>query len=107
MQVYCPRCEGRLEFSALDLGGSVGCECGASVRPGARAEMRLFRDKADEVCRMILTSEYPAIEIALERGRLRTVARSLFPDRMELYEMIYEKRFDRLWEQFRAAEDAA
>ncbi|GAF73622.1 unnamed protein product, partial [marine sediment metagenome] len=27
--------------------------------------------------------------------------RELFPSRMDLFEMIYESRFDRLWEQFR------
>jgi hypothetical protein len=66
--------------------------------------MRRFKRKADEVCRMILTSGFPDVEIALERGRLRALAETLFPDRMELYEMIYESRFERLWSQFRGPE---
>jgi hypothetical protein len=51
---------------------------------------------------MILSSEWDDIEVVLERERVRALAATLFPDRMELYDMVYESRFDRLWEQFRS-----
>jgi hypothetical protein len=103
--MYCPRCERQHDLSEIDSGAPAYCACGAVLYPGPRARMRLIRQRADLVCRMILTSACPSVEIALERGRLRELARSFFPDRMELYEMIYESRFDRLIEQFRAGED--
>jgi len=52
---------------------------------------------------MILSSDCDPVEVALERGRVRDLAETMFPDRMDLYDMIFESRFDRLWEQFRGA----
>lgn len=104
MSIFCPRCERRHELTAGEAAdGFFYCECGAAFRPGARARLGLLRRRADEVCRMILSSACPAVEIALERGRLRSLALDLFPDRIDLYDMIYESRFDRLLEQFRGA----
>ncbi|HVY62647.1 MAG TPA: hypothetical protein VHF22_13390 [Planctomycetota bacterium] len=70
-----------------------------------RREQTLLGREADRVCRMILSSEFPDVDCAIERNRVRELAESLFPDRMELYEMIYESRFDRLWQQFRSGEE--
>ncbi len=115
MTIYCPRCERRHDLSDAEVAEGSGaaaaalaqvrCACGASLQIGPRARMRLIGRRADRVCRMILTSGTPAVEIAIERGRLREMAHSFFPDRMDLYEMIYESRFDRLWEQFRSCEE--
>jgi hypothetical protein len=70
-----------------------------------RREQTLLGKEADRVCRMILSSEFPDVDVAIERNRVRELAESLFPDRMDLYEMIYESRFDRLWQQFRSGEE--
>src|SRR5262245_43011453 len=110
--VYCPRCERQypIDRSSSDEGNAVTCACGARFRPrsrpDARREQRLLGERADQLCRMILSSEHSDVDVALERGRVRELAEALFPDRMDLYEMVYESRFDRLWEQFRAAEGA-
>lgn len=80
-------------------------ECAGVPESEARAASRLLGRRADELCRKILSRDYPAIDIAIERGRLREFAETLFPDRMDLYEMIYESRFDRLLEQFREPEE--
>lgn len=56
---------------------------------------------ADRVCVLILREDYPAIDIALEKAKVRARCEALFPDSMDLYEMVYESRFRRLWEQFR------
>jgi hypothetical protein len=40
-------------------------------------------------------------EIDIERLHLRVQAATLFPDKMRLYDWIYESRFRRLREQFR------
>ena len=61
---------------------------------------------ADRICNLILYSDYPEVDILIERRKLRGRCEGLFPDRMELYDMIYESRFDRLWEQFRLPEES-
>ena len=40
----------------------------------------------------------------MERSNLRAFASRLYPDRTDLYDMVYEARFDRLAEQFRAGD---
>lgn len=70
-----------------------------------RSDMNEMRKRADEVCRLILTEDYPDVDIAIARGNLREYAEEHFPDRMRLYDMVYESRFNRLVEQFRAAAD--
>ncbi len=62
--------------------------------------MEELRRRADLLCQLILRSDYPEVDIAIERERLREWCRSVLPDRMDLYDMIYERRFDRLLEQF-------
>ena len=66
-----------------------------------RQRMRELQRMADRVCTLILSSDLPAIDIEIEKGKVRERCLELYPDREWLYEMIYESRFDRLWEQFR------
>ena len=35
------------------------------------------------------------------KAKVRQRCLELYPDREQLYEMVYESRFQRLWEQFR------
>ncbi len=68
-------------------------------------EARRYRElqlRADRLCSLIVSSDYPAIDIAIEIRRLREFAEGHFPDRLELFAYVYESRFRRLWEQFRA-----
>ena len=62
--------------------------------------MEELKRRAERVCVLILRSDYPEVDIAMERARLRQWCEEVFPDRMDLYDMIYESRFDRLIEQF-------
>lgn len=57
---------------------------------------------ADRVCFLILSSDLPAIDIEIEKGKVRERCLELYLDPEWLYDMIYESRFDRLWEQFRS-----
>ncbi len=66
-----------------------------------RERMREFQRMADHVCSLILISDYPEIDIEIEKSKVRERCEELYPDRMDLYEMIYESRFNRLREQFR------
>jgi hypothetical protein len=61
---------------------------------------RAFQRKVDRVCTLILF-ERPEFEIESARSELRSEAERLFPDKAQLYEIIYESRFRRLRDQFR------
>jgi len=67
----------------------------------ARHRIQGLARLADRVCTLILTKDYADVDIAIQRGKLREHVEREFPDRLELYEMVYESRFDRLIEQFR------
>ena len=62
--------------------------------------MRRLQRMADRVCSLILMKDYPTVDILIEMRKVRRFAEMLYPDRMYLYDMIYEARFRRLWEQF-------
>jgi ribosomal protein S21 len=76
---------------------------GCSVRGMDAAEQayRAFQRKVDRVCTLILF-ERPEDEIERARIELQSEAHRLFPDKARLYEIVYESRFRRLWNQFRA-----
>lgn len=127
MAITCPRCNRQYDITLFQFGRRIVCECGELVKAeglgpsegkgpapmlsareheerklAARRKMEQLRRAADRVCSLILMSDYPAIDIEIEKASVRELAEQLFPDRMDLYEMIYESRFQRLWEQFRS-----
>lgn len=53
------------------------------------------------VCTLILSSDLPAINVEIEKNKVRERCLELYPGPEDLYEMVYESRFQRLWEQFR------
>ena len=67
-----------------------------------RAEQ--IRRMAERIAVLIVSSDYPLVDIAIERSNLRDEAEQLFPDRMDIYDRIFESRFDRLIEQWRTDE---
>jgi hypothetical protein len=64
-------------------------------------EYRELQRRADRLCSLILISDYPEVDIVIERSLLRSEVAERFPEIEDLYDRIYESRFDRLWEQFR------
>ncbi len=66
-----------------------------------RERLRALQRMADHVCSLILISDYPEIDIEIEKSKVRERCEEWYPDSMVLYEMIYESRFNRLREQFR------
>ena len=56
---------------------------------------------ADHVCSLILISDYPEIDIEIEKSKVRERCEEMYPDSMDLYEIIYESRFNRIQGQFR------
>ena len=130
MAITCPRCNRQYDITLFEFGRRVVCECGEVITAEgsselppkdavnaagskdieqakriARLKMARLRRAADRVCCLILISDYPEIDVEIEKAKVRQLAEELFPDRMDLYVMIYESRFRRLWEQFRTDPD--
>lgn len=70
-----------------------------------RRGMQELQRMADHVCMLIVGTDYPEIDIEIEKAKVRQRCEELYPDKMDLYEMIYESRFNRLWYQFREARE--
>jgi hypothetical protein len=64
-------------------------------------EYHELQRRADRLCSLILMSDYPDVDIVVERSLLRSEVAERFPEIEDLYDRIFESRFDRLWEQFR------
>ena len=62
---------------------------------------RSFQRHVDRLCFLIVATDCSDREIDIEKLHLRIQAMHLFPDKIPLYELIYESRFRRLREQFR------
>ena len=62
---------------------------------------RNFQCHVDRLCLLIVASDCSDRAIDIERLHLRVQAAALFPEKMPLYEMVYESRFRRLRQQFR------
>jgi hypothetical protein len=68
-------------------------------REGRR--LRSFQHRADAISHLIVNTDLPWVDIAIEIERLREEARRLFPAKLGLFDLVYESRFRRLWNQWR------
>lgn len=57
---------------------------------------------ADRICSLILATGYPDADIDRKIDLLRNWCAAQLPDRVELFDLIYGERFQRLREQFRS-----
>jgi len=60
---------------------------------------------AERIVSLIVAEDYPAIDVVIEIRKLKQYASREFPGRDNLFEMVYESRFRRLWQQFRQERD--
>jgi hypothetical protein len=60
-----------------------------------------FQQHVDRLCFLIVATNCSDREIDVERLHLRTQAMKLFPEKIQLYDWVYESRFRRLRQQFR------
>ena len=115
--VTCARCGASYARMFLEGAADRRCRCGAPLALGGgeptfvdgealhaeEAKLRELSRAADRVSFMIVATDCPRVDIDIQRAEVRRRCQSLFPDKMQLYDMIYESRFRRLWEQFRPA----
>ncbi len=58
--------------------------------------------KADRISEMIIAGDIPQIDIQIQQAALREAVIERFPNRESLYQILFESRFRRLWQQFRS-----
>ncbi|MCK4993414.1 MAG: hypothetical protein KAS13_00020 [Candidatus Omnitrophica bacterium] len=121
MAIKCPKCERIYELLVFDAKGRVCCVCGENLvieqedvferlqEICKQYELKLeeeektaqIRKMADSIVAMILNTECGFDEVELEKNKLKLMILEITPDKVHLYELIYEPRFRRLWKKIR------
>ena len=124
MAIRCPNCKKEYDATLFEFGREIVCECGTKL--GLKHEEILNR--LEEICRqydlnleeeklskvkrthdkivfLIMNTDYPKVDIEIEKAKFKELIKELFPEKAHLYELIYKPRFRRLWEQFRKNKD--
>ena len=119
MPIRCPRCGTKHDVVEFEAGQSIDCRCGFkldlaldtvddflrySESETEREKAREIQQNAQDICRMILDEQCPEVDIEIAKEKLEEKVAKFFPDKMEVYRMIYEARFKRLWDQFRSGQ---
>lgn len=114
MNVKCGHCGREFDGAFFTRDRVILCGCGKWVEPEERIRARArtaerggrscdraaiedLARRADHITSLLLYSDLPAIDIAIEIAALREHVRERFPGREELFRMVYESR----WERFR------
>ncbi len=117
MAVRCPYCGREYDVTLFEFEKTIRCVCGRMVKLEhieffdeeelliEEEKVNKIRRLADRIAFLIVSTDYPEIDIMIEKERLRAIIKELFPSRSHLYDLIYEPRFQRLFEQFRRQED--
>ena len=115
MAIRCSYCGRDYDVTLFEFNGSVTCVCGKTVtfkheqmtdeailaRNAEDRKIMEIRAMADRIASLIVGSDYPMIDIEIEKQKLKERISELFPDKVDLYDLIYEPRFRRLKDQFR------
>lgn len=117
MAIRCPKCGQAYDAALFQFDRKIKCQCGNELglsmikslddferyleSEEEREKAREIQEQANVICQMILDESTPEVDIEIAKRKLREHVRELFPDKLSVYEMIYEARFRRLWEQFR------
>ncbi len=122
MSIYCPLCKEVYELSSFGGKTSFKCKCGATIslyqdeifnqlsdiintyqaqieEDEKVTEIKILSDK---ISHLILNTDLKDVDINIEKEKLKNLIVTNFPDKTYLYELLYESRFKRLWEQFRS-----
>jgi len=115
MAIRWNKCGREFDVTLFEYGNTVQCVCGDKVTFGheeiskdilfaRQAEDEKIREltrQADKIAFLIVGTDYYLIDIEIEKQNFREKIRELFPDKEYLFEIIYEPRFKRIFEQFR------
>jgi hypothetical protein len=70
---------------------------------GEESRLQELARAADRLSFMIVATDCPRVDVDIARAELRRRCATLFPDKLSVFDLVYESRFRRLWEQFRGA----
>lgn len=117
----CPKCQKEYDATLFKSGREIVCSCGTPLGLGGdevldqlaricrQYDLAIEEEKLSEIKTMqdrivflILSAGSEAVDIEIEKMKFRALIQNLFPDKTHLYDLIYEPRFKRLWEQFRS-----
>ena len=117
MAIRCPQCGQEHDVALFQFERKIRCKCGNELSLSLIETIQDFerylesveekekaleiQEEATRICQMILDEACSEVDIEIAKSKLRDRVAELFPDKLEVYEMIYEARFKRLWEQFR------
>lgn len=115
--IHCPKCGKKHDVVEFEAGRNVKCQCGIFLdislletvedferyfeSEEERKKAKEIKDDAQNICQMILDDNCLEVDIEIAKKKLKKKVETLFPNKMTVYEMIYEARFNRLWDQFR------
>ncbi len=115
MAIRCPYCKKEYDVTLFEFEKTINCDCGNVIslqhKEIFKELLNAHRDEeekileikrsADKIAFLIVSTDYPEIDIEIEKEKFRERINELFPDKAHLYGLIYEPRFRRLEEQFR------
>ncbi len=115
MAIRCLYCGREYDVTLFAFDRSITCACGKTVTctheqmtdeallawRSEERKVREIRAMADRIASLIVRGDYPMTDIEIENQKLRERISELFPDKIDLYNLIYESRFRRLKDQFR------
>jgi len=106
MAIRCASCGREYDVTLFEFGNIIDCLCGHVVsfehKELEEEKIQEIKRAADRIGFLIVSTDYPEIDIEIEKQKFKDRLTELFPDKTYLYELIYEPRFKRLYEQFRA-----
>ena len=103
-RLRCGRWPASSNMADADQNQALWTEIASLLREDEQERLDELRRLADRVSDRIIASDDPPFEIAREIEKVREKCRELFPDKDDLFDLIYVNRFRRLWEQFRGGE---
>lgn len=125
MAIRCPFCGREFDVTLFEFEREIICECGKKIglnhiklldnleeelsqyeREIEEEKLLKIKIESERIASLILNFDYPKIDIEIERTKFKELIKELFPQKVYLYELIFEPRFNRLWEQFRANPEA-
>ena len=93
-----------VELIPLSPANRAAIEEELTVRLGALCAedeaVRALQRQADRICEMIVSGDVAQIDIEIQQTALRVAIARAFPEKQSLYQLLYETRFRRLWQQF-------
>jgi len=112
MAVRCPKCKREYDVTLFEFGKGIVCECGERLSLKHEEiferlevlcrqydvhleEKNLSRLKRahDKIAFLIMNTDCRKEDIEIEKAKFKELIRRLFPEKVHMYDLIYEPRF--------------